>query len=60
MSCIGSIEEVASSDCLSKTSGEDDNGIVGARDDDSDYNGGFNSASLLTIHTTLIKKVQLS
>lgn len=51
MSCIGSIEEVASSDWLSKTSGEDDNGIVGARDDDSDYNGGLNSASLHSLYT---------
>lgn len=37
---------VASSDCVSTTSGEGDNVSVGAKDDDSYYNCGLNSAYL--------------
>lgn len=42
----GSVGQVASSDCVSTTSGEGDNGNVGAKDDDLYYNCGLNSAYL--------------
>lgn len=41
-----SVGQVASSDCVSTTSGVGDNGNVGAKDDDSYYNRGLNSAYL--------------
>ena len=46
VSHVGSVGQVATSDCVSITSGEGDNGNVGAEDDDSYYNCGFNSAYL--------------
>ena len=48
VSHVGSVGQVASSDCVSTTSGEGDNGSVGAKDDDSYYNCGLNSAYLLS------------
>ena len=46
VSHVGVAGQVASSDCSSTTSGEVDNGNVGAKDDDSYYNCGLNSAFL--------------
>lgn len=46
VSHVGSVGQVASSACVSTTSGEGDNGDVGAKDDDSYYNCGLNSAYL--------------
>lgn len=46
VSHAGSVGQVASSDCVSTTSGEGDNGSVGAKDDDSYCNCGLNSAYL--------------
>lgn len=46
ISDVGSVGQVASSDCVSTTSGEGDNGNDAAKDDDSYYNYGLNSAYL--------------
>ncbi len=46
VSQVGSVGPVASSDCVSTTSGEGDGSNVGAKDDDSYYNCGLNSAYL--------------
>ena len=46
VSRVVSVGPVASSDCVSTTSGEGDNVSVGAKDDDSYYNRGLNSAYL--------------
>lgn len=43
---VGSVGQVASGKYVSTTSGEGDNGNVGAKDDDSYYDCGMNSARL--------------